>query len=57
MKVEDLMDLLKKANPQDYVRFYSLKFVDNVDTVVWQKEQLFIEDCSKSEKGLEILFR
>jgi len=51
------MDLLKKANPQDYVRFYSLKFVDNVDTVVWQKEQLFIEDCSKSEKGLEILFR
>lgn len=52
MKVEDLMNMLKKADPQDEVRFYTLKLVD---ASCWQEEQLFIEDCSKSENSLKII--
>jgi hypothetical protein len=52
MKVEDLMNMLKKAQPQDEVKFYSLQFVD---AECWQEEQLFIEDCSKNENGLKII--
>jgi hypothetical protein len=56
MKVEDLMKMLKKADPQDEVRFYTLKLVEAGDLGgCWMEEQLFIEDCSKSENDLKII--
>lgn len=56
MKVEDLIKLLQKSNPQDEVRFYSFRQEEHFfDEFYLEKVQLFIEDCSQGEKGLEII--
>lgn len=51
MKVEDLIKMLQKVNPQEEVRFYSFR----QEEFSIEKVQLFIEDCSQGEKGLEII--
>lgn len=57
MKVEDLIKLLQKSNPQDDVRFYSFQLEEDFfDECYLEKKQLFIEDCSQGEKSLEIIF-
>jgi hypothetical protein len=56
MKVEDLINMLQKSNPQDEVRFYSFHQEEHFfDDYSIEKVQLFIEDCSQGEKGLEII--
>lgn len=56
MKVEDLIKMLEKADPQDEVRFYSFQLEEDFfDECHLEKKQIFIEDCSQGEKGLEIV--
>lgn len=56
MKVEDLIKMLQKSDPQDEVRFYSFQPEEHFfDECYLEKKQLFIEDCSRGEKGLEII--
>ena len=48
--------MLQKSDPQDEVRFYSFQPEEHFfDECYLEKKQLFIEDCSRGEKGLEII--
>lgn len=52
MKVEDLIRALKDVDPETEVRFF---IIPDILTDEAEKGQIFVEDISASQEGVEIL--